>query len=123
MRYPEAAEAIAHGRFGYLAGSRRPAIVGTAHRDGGAVAFIPNQPEREALAERDVFVPPDEGASSWLAIRSEAAAGLWDLGEELWDASYRRVALVRLVRALDGHPAVPTTESCGVSHGRATLES
>ena len=34
MRFPEAAEAIAHGRFGYRAGSRRFAIVGTAHRDG-----------------------------------------------------------------------------------------
>lgn len=87
------------------------------------MGFIPDQPEREALAERGVFVPPDEGASSWLAIRIDAASGPSHLAEEPLNASYRRVALVRQVRALDEHPAVPTTESCGVSHGRATLES
>ena len=77
----------------------------------GAVVFIPDALEREALLERDdVFVPPYEGAYGWLAIRVEAASGDWDLVEELLDASYRRVALVRQLRALDADPVVPVAD-------------
>ena len=73
--------------------------------------FIPDPLEREALLERDdVFVPPYEGAYGWLAIRVDAASGAWDLLEELLDASYRRVALVRQLRALDADPVVPVAD-------------
>jgi hypothetical protein len=106
MRYPESAEVISHGRCTFRAGKRQFAIVGVA--DLGAVLFIPDPDEREALLERDdVFVPPYEGAYGWLAIRVDAASGAWDLVEELLDASYRRVALVRQLRALDAAPIVP----------------
>jgi hypothetical protein len=109
LRYPEAAEAIAHGRCTFRAGKRQFAIVGAAHDDSGAVLFNPDPDEREALLERDdVFVPPYEGAYGWLAIRVEAASGPWDLVEELLDMSYRRVALVRQLRALDASPVVPS---------------
>jgi hypothetical protein len=37
----------------------------------------------------------------------DAESGAWDLVEELVDASYRRVALVRQLRALDADPVVP----------------
>ena len=111
MRYPEAAEVIAHGRCTFRAGKRQFAIVGAAYESGGAVEFIPDPAEREALLERDdVFIPPYEGAYGWLAIRVEAASGEWDLVEELLDASYRRVALVRQLRALDADPIVPSTD-------------
>ena len=57
-----------------------------------------------------MFIPPYEGAYGWLAIRVEAASGRWDLLEELIDASYRRVALVRQLRALDADPVVPIAD-------------
>lgn len=107
MRYPEAVEAIAHGRVTFRAGRRQFAIVGVAHRESPAVEFLPAEDEREALLERaDVFVPPYEGAYGWLAIEVEHGDGPWDLLEELLDSSYRRVALVRQLRALDAAPVV-----------------
>ena len=111
MRYPEAAEVLAHGRCTFRAGKRQFAIVGAAHDDNGAVEFLPDPDEREALLERgDVSVPAYEGAYGWLAIRVEAASGPWDLVEELIDASYRRVALVRQLRALAADPVAPIGE-------------
>lgn len=107
MKYPEAAEVIAHGRFTFRAGKRQFAIVGAAHDDDSAVEFIPEPDEREALLERDdVFVPPYEGAYGWLALRVTARSGDWQLLYELMDASYRQVALVRQLRALDADPVV-----------------
>ncbi|QTV80148.1 MmcQ/YjbR family DNA-binding protein [Microbacterium sp. NIBRBAC000506063] len=109
MRYPEAAEVISHGRVTFRAGKRQFAIVGVGDR--GAVLFIPDPVEREALLQRDdVFVPPYEGAYGWLAIGVETDAGDWALLEELLDASYRSVALVRQLRALDADPVVPFAE-------------
>jgi predicted DNA-binding protein (MmcQ/YjbR family) len=103
MAYPETAEVQAHGRCTFRAGKRQFAIVGAAHDDAGAVEFIPDDLERQVLRERDdVFVPPYEGAYGWLAIRVEADAGDWELLAELIDTSYRRVALQRQLRALDG---------------------
>jgi len=111
MRYPEAVEAIAHGRCTFRAGKRQFAIVGAAHDDEEALEFLPDPLEREALLERDdVFVPAYEGAYGWLAIRVDAVSGPWDLVAELIDASYRRVALVRQLRALDADPVVRLRE-------------
>ena len=108
-RYPEAAEVISHGRCTFRAGKRQFAIVGVA--DLGAVLFIPDPDERDALLERDdVFVPPYEGAYGWLARRVEASSGDWDLLAELLDGSYRRVALVRQLAALDADPVVPLAD-------------
>lgn len=109
MRYPEAAEVIAHGRCTFRAGKPQFALVGVG--EVPAVVFIPDPLERDALLERDdVFVPPYEGAYGWLAIRIDAASGPWDLIEELLDASYRRVALVRQLKALDEDPVVQIEE-------------
>jgi len=111
MRYPEAAEVLAHGRWTFRAGKRQFAIVGAAHDDRDAVEFLPDPLERDALLERDdVFVPAYEGAYGWLAILVEAGSGPWDLVEELIDASYRRVALVRQLRELDADPIVPVQD-------------
>jgi Protein of unknown function (DUF419). len=107
MRYPEAAEVIAHGRVTFRAGRRQFAIVGAAHDAVGAVEFLPDADERLALLERDdVFVPPYEGAYGWLALRIDADSGQWRLLEELLDTSYRRVALVRQLRALEADPVI-----------------
>jgi predicted DNA-binding protein (MmcQ/YjbR family) len=108
LRYPESVEVVSHGRFTYRAGKRQFAIVGAVDREKGAVQFIPDPDEREALLTRDdVWVPPYEGAYGWLAIDVEADTGDWELVHELLDASYRRVALQRQLRALDAAPVVP----------------
>ncbi len=108
-KYPECVEAIAHGRCTFRAGKRQFALVGVG--DLPAVLFIPDADERAVLLERDdVFVPPYEGAYGWLAIRIDAASGPWDLVAELLDASYRSVALVRQLRALEADPVVPVSE-------------
>ncbi|WP_246093504.1 MmcQ/YjbR family DNA-binding protein [Microbacterium kyungheense] len=100
LEYPEAMEVISHGRCTFRAGKRQFAIVGVG--PDPAVLFIPDDVERPALLERDdVFVPPYEGASGWLALRVEVDAGDWTLLAELIDTSYRRVALQRQLRALD----------------------
>ena len=102
LPYPEAVEAISHGRCTFRAGKRQFAIVGSGSRS--AVLFIPDELERPVLRERDdVFVPPYEGAYGWLAILVEVDAGDWELLAELLDTSYRRVALQRQLRALDAH--------------------
>ncbi len=101
MPYPEAVEAISHGRCTFRAGRRQFALVGVAGE--GAVVFLPDASERGALLERDdVFVPPYEGAYGWLALRVTARTGDWELLAELIDTSYRQVALQRQLRALDG---------------------
>ena len=101
LPYPEAVEAISHGRCTFRAGKRQFAIVGVGPEP--AVLFIPDELERPVLLERDdVFVPPYEGAYGWLAIRVEPEAGDWELLAELVDTSYRQVALQRQLRALDG---------------------
>ncbi len=102
--YPEAVEAISHGRCTFRAGKRQFAIVGVDSQP--AVLFIPDDLERPVLVERDdVFVPPYEGAYGWLAIRVESDAGDWELLAELIDTSYRQVALQRQLRALDADEA------------------
>jgi len=101
LPYPEAVEAISHGRCTFRAGKRQFAIVGVGPEP--AVLFLPDELERPALLERpDVFIPPYEGASGWLALRVDVDAGDWGLLVELIDTSYRRVALQRQLRDLDG---------------------
>jgi YjbR len=101
LAYPEAVEAISHGRCTFRAGKRQFAIVGSGST--AAVEFVPDESERFALIERDdVFVPPYEGAYGWLALRITPDAGDWKLLAELLDTSYRQVALQRQLRALDG---------------------
>ncbi|WP_204260082.1 MmcQ/YjbR family DNA-binding protein [Microbacterium sp. B35-30] len=104
MPYPEAVEAISHGRCTFRAGKRQFAIVGVAAEP--AVLFVPDDLERPVLLESDdVFVPPYEGAYGWLALRIEPEAGDWELLGELLDTSYRLVALQRQLRALDARDA------------------
>ncbi|GAA5088508.1 hypothetical protein GCM10025760_10990 [Microbacterium yannicii] len=100
MAYPEAVEALSHGRCTFRAGKRQFALVGVGAEP--AVLFVPDELERPVLLERDdVFVPPYEGAYGWLALRIEPDAGDWELLAELLDTSYRLVALQRQLRALD----------------------
>jgi predicted DNA-binding protein (MmcQ/YjbR family) len=64
--------------------------------------FKPDSDERAALlADERFYSPPYFGPSGWLALDLEARPVDGDEVRELVDASYRQVALKRMLRALD----------------------
>ncbi len=67
-----------------------------------AVVFKPDPGERAALLDdRRCYVPPYFGPGGWVALDFTAAPVDWDEVAELMDASYRQVAIKRMLRALD----------------------
>ena len=73
------------------------------HHDGHgfAVAFKPEAAERLALVRDPRFyVPPYLGPSGWLALDLTVAPVDWTEVAELLDASYRQVALKRMLKDL-----------------------
>ena len=101
LAYPEAEEKVSHGRPTFFAGKVFAIFTGTEERPFTLV-FKPEADERPALLEDARFsVPPYYGPSGWLALDLDAAPVDWDEVDELLDASYRQVALKRMLRALD----------------------
>ena len=85
-------------------------FAGVATRPLGMI-FKPDPEDRLALLEDPRFyVPPYYGPSGWLALDFQAAEVDWDEVGELVDASYRQIALKRMLLALDPPPS-PTAES------------
>jgi hypothetical protein len=103
LGFPEAVEVEAWGRPTFRAGKKIFAVFsGTDERPWGLI-FKPDSEERDALLEDERFYsPPYFGPSGWLALDLEAAPVDWDEVRELADASYRQVALKRMLKALDG---------------------
>ena len=65
------------------------------------MVFKPEAAERPALVDDPRFyVPPYWGASGWLALDFTAAAIDWQEVAELLEASYRQVALKRMLAKL-----------------------
>lgn len=101
-RFPESAEVEAWGRPTFRAGTKIFAVYGSSGDDRPALILKPDPDERAALEHDErFFVPPYFGPAGWLALRLDAAPVDWDEVRELLDASYRQVALVRMLRALD----------------------
>lgn len=106
LALPEAVEKESHGRPTFFAGKRVFAVYGVQGEDDSRLLVHPDAVEREALLQHPRgSVPPYWGPSGWLAFELGAVAGApdvdWDEMAELVEDSYRRVALVRMVRALD----------------------
>lgn len=102
LAYPEAVEKVSHGRPTFFAGKVFAVFTGTEERPFTLV-FKPDADDRAALVEDPrISVPPYYGPSGWLALDLDAAPVDWDEVDELLDASYRQVALRRMVRELDG---------------------
>lgn len=101
-RFPESHEVEAWGRPTFRAGKKIFAVLGSGEDRPHGLVLKPDEDERPAL-EQDprFFVPPYFGPSGWLALDLDAAPVDWQEVHELLDASYRRVALVRMLRALD----------------------
>jgi hypothetical protein len=103
LAFPEAIEVEAWGRPTFRAGKKIfGAFSGTDERPWGLI-FKPDSDERASLLEDERFYsPPYFGPSGWLALDLEAGPVDWDEVRELADASYRQVALKRMLKALDG---------------------
>lgn len=110
LALPEAKEKVSHGRpafytgkvFAYYGGSTR--VDGEWVRHDRSLMVLPDEDDRRALEEDPrVYVPAYLGPSGWLGIELPSARGskaAWAEVAELLDASYRRTAPARLVRAL-----------------------
>jgi hypothetical protein len=102
MALPEAVEVEAWGRPTFRAAKKLFAVFTGGQEDHHAVVFKPDGDERPALlADERFFVPPYFGPSGWLALDFDAASVDWDEVAELMEASYRQVALKRMINALD----------------------
>jgi predicted DNA-binding protein (MmcQ/YjbR family) len=105
LAYPEAAEKVSHGRPTFFAGKVFAIFTGTDERPF-TVVFKPDPDDRHALLDDPRFsIPPYYGPSGWLALDFDAAPVDWDEVDELLDASYRQIALKRMLTALDERPA------------------
>jgi predicted DNA-binding protein (MmcQ/YjbR family) len=102
LDFPEAVEVEAWGRPTFRAGKKIFGVFsGTDERPWGLI-FKPDSDERASLlADERFYSPPYFGPSGWLALDLEAGPVDWDEVRELADASYRQVALKRMLRALD----------------------
>lgn len=102
LRFPEAVEVEAWGRPTFRAGSKMFAVFEGNDAHPYAVIFKADPDERTALlGDRRFYVPAYYGPSGWLSLDFTAADVDWDEVGELLDASYRQVALKRMLRALD----------------------
>jgi predicted DNA-binding protein (MmcQ/YjbR family) len=102
MGYPEAAEVEAWGRPTFRAGKKIFVLVGASMDDALTIVFKPGSAdERLAYLERPSFYsPPYWGPGGWLAVPLGGQVSTNELAEII-DTSYRQVALVRQVKALD----------------------
>ncbi|GEA89807.1 MmcQ/YjbR family DNA-binding protein [Cellulomonas cellasea] len=100
-RFPESVEVEAWGRPTFRAGKKIFAVYGSSGTDEPALILKPDPDERPALEQDErFFSPPYFGPAGWLALRLDPTVD-WDEVRELLDSSYRQVALVRMLRALD----------------------
>ena len=66
-----------------------------------SVLFRPDPPDRQALvADNRIYLPPYWDPSGWLALDFTAAPVDWHEIAELLEASYRQVALKRMLAQL-----------------------
>jgi hypothetical protein len=102
LALPESIEVEAWGRPTFRAGKKLFAVFTGDDDHAYAVVFKPDLAERPALLEEPRFyVPPYFGASGWVALDLTAAPVDWQEVTELVETSYRQVALVRMLKALD----------------------
>ena len=103
LAFPEAVEVEAWGRPTFRAGKKIFAVFSGTDDHPSGLIFKPDGDERAPLLQDDRFYsPPYFGPAGWLALDLDAGPVDWDEVRELTDASYRQVALKRMLRALDG---------------------
>ena len=102
LALPEAIEVEAWGRPTFRAGKMFAVFNGSLEEDRTALLFKPEADERPALtSDPRFYVPPYLGPGGWLGLDLRASPIDWNEVAELVEASYRQVALKRMLRALD----------------------
>lgn len=105
LGFPESSEVEAWGRPTFRAGQKIFAVFGGPDpktNSGYCVIFKPDGEDREALVQDERFFAPRYwGPGGWLGLDFDAAKVDWQEVWELCDASYRQVALKRMIKALD----------------------
>lgn len=102
---PESVETRTFGHPTFQAGKKRTYVVLDDHErpDMLCLVFKADLAEQARLVDGEVFFPCKFGAKhGWTSMRVDARTD-WAQAKELVVASYRRVALKRMVAALDGH--------------------
>jgi predicted DNA-binding protein (MmcQ/YjbR family) len=103
QEFPESVEVEAWGRPTFRAGKKIYGVFAGGDEHPYALIFKPASDDHTALRQDPRFyVPPYFGASGWLALDFTAADVDWAEVRELLDASYRQVALKRMLAALGG---------------------
>jgi hypothetical protein len=106
LSFPEAVEVEAWGRPTFRAGKKIFGVFTGDDDHPHALVVKPDADERASLLADDRFYsPPYFGPSGWVALDLGAAPVDWDEVRELADASYRHVALKRMLKALDAPDA------------------
>ena len=102
LGFPESVEVEVWGRPTFRAGKKIFITVGARMDDPLTIIFKPgSSDERLAyLSRKGFFSPPYWGPGGWLAVPIDGAVSRTELAEII-DTSYRGVALVRQIRALD----------------------
>ena len=102
LALPETCEVEAWGRPTFRAGKKIFAVFTGINDERYSLVFKPDATERPSLLDdRRFYIPPYWGPSGWLAFDFTAAAVDWKEVAELLDASYRQVALKRMLARLD----------------------
>src|SRR5262245_64399281 len=100
---PEVVETSTYGHPTFQAGPKRTFVVLDDHerKDMLCIVFKTDLEHQAKLVDGQRFFPSKFGAKhGWTAVRVDARTD-WSLIEELVLASYRHVALSRMIRALD----------------------
>jgi predicted DNA-binding protein (MmcQ/YjbR family) len=103
LALPESVEVEAWGRPTFRGGKKMFAVFEGNDEHPFAVIFKADPAERQALLQDPRFyVPAYFGPSGWLSLDFTAAPVDWTEVAELVEASYRQIALKRMLAALDG---------------------
>ena len=98
LALPESVEVEAWGRPTFRAGKKIFAVFTGINEERCSLVVRPDAQERPALlAGARFYVPPYWGPSGWLALDFTAAVVDWGEVTELLEASYRQVALKRML--------------------------
>ncbi len=101
LRYPEAVEVEQFGGPWWKAGKKSFCIYG-AHEGRSGAAFNLCAMDQALLVEDPCFSPTRHlGQHGWTTMLFDGTVD-WEHVEELIDVAYRRVALKRMLKALDG---------------------
>lgn len=104
LSYPESVEVEQFGHPWFKAGKRPFVIFGQQEGDP-QIAFAADKMDQEALCAMDArfFPTPYMHQHGWVSLRLKGAPSKsdWGLIDDLAETAYRRVALKRMVTALD----------------------